>query len=54
MKKNTRKMVLEPKEYYSDIFSFISRQKVLVFIMFIIFFANVGIFIYKKNKEYRV
>ena len=54
MKKNTRKMVLEPKEYFSDIFSFISWQKVLVFIMVIIFFANVGIFIYKKNKEYRV
>lgn len=54
MKKNTRKMVLEPKEYFSDIFSFISWQKVLVFIMVIIFFANVGIFIYKKNKEYKV
>lgn len=54
MNRSFRKIILEPKNYFSELFSYISWQKVLVFILIIVFFANIGVFIYMKNKEYKV
>lgn len=54
MNNTFKKLILEPKKYFSDLFSYISWQKILVFILIVIFFANIGVFVYLKNKEYKV
>lgn len=54
MNKRFKEFLLAPGKFLSDIFQYISWVKIVIFIMIIIIFANIGVFVYKHNTDYKI
>lgn len=49
MKQRFRKIILEPKRFFGDLWHIISWPKVIILLILVAFFVNLGIFIYNKK-----
>lgn len=49
MNNKFRKVLLEPKKFFTELWQVISWPKVLTLLLLVVFFVNVGIFIYDKR-----
>lgn len=49
MRPKIKEIVLEPKKFFTDLWQVISWPKVIGFLLVVVFFVNMGIFIYEKK-----
>ena len=54
MNKKLRDFLISPGKFLSDVFQYISWVKIVIFIMIVIIFANIGVFVYKNNSNYSI